>query len=64
MSYLSHLNVEDQDDEKLVSMIFSYDDDAFIREKQTEMPLLTESEKQKIEDIFLPYLREKTKNVV
>jgi hypothetical protein len=64
MSYLSHLNVEDQDDEKLVSMIFSYDDDAFIREKQTEMPLLTESEKQNIEDLFLPYLREKTKNVV
>jgi hypothetical protein len=29
MSYFSHFNVEDQD-EKLVSFIFSYDDDAFI----------------------------------
>jgi hypothetical protein len=48
--------VEDQN-EKLVSFIFSYDDDAFIRENHTEMPLLTELEEEKIENIGLPYMR-------
>jgi hypothetical protein len=56
MSYFSHLNVEDQN-EKLVSYIFSYDDDAFIRENQTEMPLLTELEEENIENLRLPYMR-------
>jgi hypothetical protein len=56
ISYFSHLNVEDQD-EKLVSFIFSYYDDAFIQKNQTEMPLLTELEKENIENICLPYMR-------